>query len=173
MLNIASHRSTYKQGSHWLSCLFGVVIQSQTLSTSMLLFYLYNDSEMMNRGNNEKINHTRPAARLNIILYYYQHRDSHDKNKTVFVIVILVHWKPSLYREGAQNKLLQNNQTVQSKTLFISQGMKIINSVVNIVVIKLCLFFPQTGPRLNIKTVLSTYGDFHVKDKTAVRTSYL
>ena len=31
----------------------------------------------------------------------------------------------------------------------------------------------NTGPRLNIKTVLSTYGDFHVKDKTAVRTSYL
>ena len=30
-----------------------------------------------------------------------------------------------------------------------------------------------TGPRLNIKTVLSTYGDFHVKDKTVVRTSYL
>ena len=29
------------------------------------------------------------------------------------------------------------------------------------------------GPRLNIKTVLSTYGDFHVKDKTAVRTSFL
>ena len=33
--------------------------------------------------------------------------------------------------------------------------------------------FWQSGPRLNIKTVLSTYGDFHVKDKTAVRTSYL
>ena len=33
--------------------------------------------------------------------------------------------------------------------------------------------FPSPGPRLNIKTVLSTYGDFHVKDKTAVRTSYL
>ena len=32
---------------------------------------------------------------------------------------------------------------------------------------------PCPGPRLNIKTVLSTYGDFHVKDKTAVRTSYL
>ena len=30
-----------------------------------------------------------------------------------------------------------------------------------------------SGPRLNIKTVLSTYGDFHVKDKTAVRTTYL
>ena len=29
------------------------------------------------------------------------------------------------------------------------------------------------GPHLNIKTVLSMYGDFHVKDKTAVRTSYL
>ena len=34
-----------------------------------------------------------------------------------------------------------------------------------------CKQYP--GPRLNIKTVLSTYGDFHVKDKTAVRTSYL
>ena len=33
--------------------------------------------------------------------------------------------------------------------------------------------FAIPGPRLNIKTVLSTYGDFHVKDKTAVRTSYL
>ena len=31
----------------------------------------------------------------------------------------------------------------------------------------------KPGPRLNIQTVLSTYGDFHVKDKTAVRTSYL
>ena len=31
----------------------------------------------------------------------------------------------------------------------------------------------RPGPRLHIKTVLSTYGDFHVKDKTAVRTSYL
>ena len=31
----------------------------------------------------------------------------------------------------------------------------------------------RSGPRLNIKTVLSKYGDFHVKDKTAVRTSYL
>ena len=31
----------------------------------------------------------------------------------------------------------------------------------------------DTEPRLNIKTVLSTYGDIHVKDKTAVRTSYL
>ena len=31
----------------------------------------------------------------------------------------------------------------------------------------------SAGPRLNIKTVLSMYGDFHVKDKTAVRTSYL
>ena len=31
----------------------------------------------------------------------------------------------------------------------------------------------EPGPRLNIKTVLSTYGDFHVKDKMAPRTSYL
>ena len=35
------------------------------------------------------------------------------------------------------------------------------------------LTFLEPGPRLNIKTVLSMYGDFHVKDKTAVRTSYL
>ena len=35
------------------------------------------------------------------------------------------------------------------------------------------MLVPEPGPRLNIKTVLSTYGDFHVKDKTAVRTSYL
>ena len=36
-----------------------------------------------------------------------------------------------------------------------------------------CIDVLPSGPRLNIKTVLSTYGDFHVKDKTAVRTSYL
>ena len=35
------------------------------------------------------------------------------------------------------------------------------------------LAWQESGPRLNIKTVLSTYGDFHFKDKTAVRTSYL
>ena len=34
-------------------------------------------------------------------------------------------------------------------------------------------FFATLGPRLNIKTVLSMYGDLHVKDKTAVKTSYL
>ena len=34
-------------------------------------------------------------------------------------------------------------------------------------------FHQDAGPRLNIKTVLSTYGVFHVKDKTAVGTSYL
>ena len=33
--------------------------------------------------------------------------------------------------------------------------------------------FEVIRARLNIKTVLSTYGDFHVEDKTAVRTSYL
>ena len=34
-------------------------------------------------------------------------------------------------------------------------------------------WWKEPGPRLNIKTVLSAYGDFHVKDKTDVRTSYL
>ena len=38
---------------------------------------------------------------------------------------------------------------------------------------KITISLDPPGPRLNIKTVLSTYGDFHVKDKTAVRTSYL
>ena len=33
--------------------------------------------------------------------------------------------------------------------------------------------FVTSGPRLNIKTVFPSYGDSHVKDKTAVRTSYL
>ena len=36
-----------------------------------------------------------------------------------------------------------------------------------------CWTAATPGPRFNIKTVLSTYGDFHVKDKTAVRPSYL
>ena len=40
-------------------------------------------------------------------------------------------------------------------------------------VVAALLGFSASGPRLNIKTVLSKYGDFHVKDKTAVRTSYL
>ena len=35
-------------------------------------------------------------------------------------------------------------------------------------VLQLSLCNPlNPGPRLNIKTVLSTYGDFHVKDKTS------
>ena len=40
-------------------------------------------------------------------------------------------------------------------------------------VVAALLGFSASGTRLNIKTVLSKYGDFHVKDKTAVRTSYL
>ena len=44
-------------------------------------------------------------------------------------------------------------------------------SCVDLIPLQLSQYAP--GPRLNIKTVLSTYGDFHVKDKTAVRTSYL
>ena len=31
----------------------------------------------------------------------------------------------------------------------------------------------EPGPHLNIKTVFPRYGDFHVKDKTAARPSYL
>ena len=43
----------------------------------------------------------------------------------------------------------------------------------NTVLSRIPYLCPNPGPRLNIKTVLSTYGDFHVKDKTAGRTSYL
>ena len=41
------------------------------------------------------------------------------------------------------------------------------------VLVVLVFFVLWLSWSLNIKTVLSTYGDFHVKDKTAVRTSYL
>ena len=34
-----------------------------------------------------------------------------------------------------------------------------------------CLVY--SGPRLNIKTVFPSYGDYHVKDKTVARPSYL
>ena len=47
--------------------------------------------------------------------------------------------------------------TVQNNTKFMSKAIEV-------------LVAKESGPRLNIKTVLSTYGDFHVKDKTAVRT---
>ena len=46
-------------------------------------------------------------------------------------------------------------------------------SLARTMMISFALLEMPSGPRLNIKTVLSTYGDFHVKDKTAVRTSYL
>ena len=48
-----------------------------------------------------------------------------------------------------------------------------ISMPVNFTARPLSIPMDETGPRLNIKTVLSTYGYFHVKDKTAVRTSYL
>ena len=50
-----------------------------------------------------------------------------------------------------------------------------ISNVLRHILCDMChsLMYKDPGPRLNIKTVLSTYGDFHVKDKTAVRTSYL
>ena len=49
----------------------------------------------------------------------------------------------------------------------------------NVVSLTPCALFTKRtavllpGPRLNIKTVLFTYDDFHVKDKTAVRPSFL
>ena len=51
----------------------------------------------------------------------------------------------------------------------------ILRNTTHTVLVLLCftVVWYRTGPRLNIKTVLATYGDFHVKDKTAVRTSYL
>ena len=66
------------------------------------------------------------------------------------------------------NTGLSKLQTMQWSTMRIT-----LNAVISY--LDPCWFSmgKDSGPRLNIKTVLSTYGDFHVKDKTAVRTSYL
>ena len=70
------------------------------------------------------------------------------------------------------NKMLSNNSNPLSddqRDFEVSRHYLLVGSV--------NFFSPKhhcvPGPRLNIKTVLSTYGDFHVKDKTAARTSYL
>ena len=66
--------------------------------------------------------------------------------------------------------LVLRNKSSETTTIEISSdigtkwGVTVTNSMSAI---------KHRGPRLNIKTVLSTYGDFHVKDNTAVRTSYL
>ena len=54
-----------------------------------------------------------------------------------------------------------------------TQAMRTVWSGISTVAFLSGQYGAKPGPRLNIKTVLSTYGDFHVKDKTAVRTSYL
>ena len=58
--------------------------------------------------------------------------------------------------------------------IYLSQTNEPMSPAVELMVVMLWQVLTWgPGPRLNIKTVLSTYGDFHVKDKTAVRTSYL
>ena len=71
---------------------------------------------------------------------------------------------------------VESGMPVQVLAQYYCQNAIIIEPIVQVPSMKTSHYikiFRSTGPRLNIKTVLSAYGDFHVKDKTAVRTSYL
>ena len=59
--------------------------------------------------------------------------------------------------ENKYNILIHGIKWKASRNLFLNENNQ---------------FGMDQGPVSNIKTVLSTYGDFHVEDKTAVRTSY-
>ena len=75
-------------------------------------------------------------------------------------------WDPLISRMGIP-------YTGKMTSLYWTNPQKVISPAI-FKKIRIVVSFDQgPGPRLNIKTVLSTYGDFHVKDKTAVRTSYL
>ena len=92
--------------------------------------------------------------------------------------------QPWSYVRWRQTRMVKLAKTHHSAILY--QLLRLVEVIMNVLLIKVgskailnwCIYGTKsccyvTGPRLNIKTVLSTYGDFHVKDKTAVRTSYL
>ena len=109
---------------------------------------------------------TRPGPRFNIKMISYQHRKSHCRDKTIL--------RPSYLHNGI-------SYTGKMTSLYWIRAMVLCGCNYLSMFEGQCWFSsarkssPSStpGPRLNIKTVLSTYGDFHVKDKTAVRTSYL
>ena len=103
------------------------------------------------------------GGRLNIKKPSYQYRDSHVKDKTVSPTVLSLTWE-SPYLGKTVFILRRGPGIGYLRYGYLLYTFYSIKQWAN----ALC-----AGPRLNIKTVLSTYGDFHVKDKTAVRTSYL
>ena len=91
---------------------------------------------------------------------------------------ILVCWTRKLYTSVLQLSHpcmhWQNSYDGQSeRTAYLKMYLHIWRCTPFCCALFCCVISSASGPRLNIKTVLSTYGDFHVKDKTAVRTSYL
>ena len=121
-----------------------------------------------------KITHFRLSAHFpaaNELMNAYKYHGSAVLDQSDRVIPIQIRWPFYLFL----NRWTYHISTVTQECIYMDQRksyniFQFHNSFQW--VLKPCK--PQyPGPRLNIKTVLSTYGDFHVKDKTAVRTSYL
>ena len=91
---------------------------------------------------------------------------------SVNAVVYAMSWYTGLRYNGTQLQL-----NIKSAHNVTSMNMDTYNNHINLLETNQMTITKQLktgpGPRLNIKTVLSTYGDFHVKDKTVVRTSYL
>ena len=73
----------------------------------------------------------------------------------------------------AKTNFIDSAQAINSLNEFEKYSCKLTFTSLRVNKLTQNILASPPGPRLNIKTVLSTYGDFHVKDKTAVRTSYL
>ena len=85
-----------------------------------------------------------------------------------------IYYKSSLITQNVRDyvKLRQKMKSITLSCL-IFQLENILSYRLLVIIIPVLMRIWCPGPRLNIKTVLSRYGYFHVKDKTAVRTSYL
>ena len=88
----------------------------------------------------------------------------------ILQLTILQHWVRQCLGGESDNNPLSEPIMVSLLTHICGTRPQLYG---NLVILLTKYLPPGPGPRLNIKTVLSTYGDFHVKDKTAVRTSYL
>ena len=82
----------------------------------------------------------------------------------MIAIISLPQWQWTSPKGYGRNELVNNLDKAQQSTNSAHIGWGAMHTTYS---------GRRTGPCLNIKTVLSTYGDFHVKDKTAVRTCYL
>ena len=97
---------------------------------------------------------------------------------TIFIIVFMVtmwasvtYWLPCVSCRYDYSTVIEG--VVKPRNVFNQWLGKVLANVRRPEKINILPRWLWPGPCLNIKTVLSTYGDFHVKDKTAVRTSYL